>query len=38
MRQWTLKYMPASIRKALNIPDALPRAGVGTQASLGTAN
>jgi hypothetical protein len=31
MRQWTLKYMPASIRKALGIPDTLPGAG-GPQA------
>jgi hypothetical protein len=36
MRQWTLKYMPVSIRKALQIPDALPGAG-GTQARLGAA-
>jgi hypothetical protein len=33
MRQWTLKYMPASIRKALSIPDAIPGAG-GPQARL----
>jgi len=33
MRQWTLKYMPASIRKALGIPDVIPGAG-GPQARL----
>jgi hypothetical protein len=27
MRQWTIKYMPPSIRKALGIPDTLPGGG-----------
>jgi hypothetical protein len=33
MRQWTLKYMPASIRKALGVPDAVP----GTPTRVGMA-
>lgn len=39
MRQWTIKYMPPSIRKALNIPDTLPGGGgAGTaQTKVGSA-
>lgn len=37
LRQWTLKYMPLSIRKALGVPEATPGTGTATPTRVGRA-
>jgi hypothetical protein len=37
LRQWTLKWMPLSIRKALGVPDSTPGTGTGTPTRVGRA-
>ena len=38
LRQWTLKWMPLSIRKALGVPETTPGTGTATPTRVGRAN